>query len=94
METKANYTIVGLFAVIIVAAAFGFIYWFAELSQTGNYAKIVVRVPGSAAGLNVGSPVRFNGIPVGQVKSVNLDFDNPQYVLAVAEVAVDTPINA
>ena len=31
METKANYTIVGLFAVIIVAAAFGFIYWFAEL---------------------------------------------------------------
>ncbi|WP_162652423.1 MlaD family protein [Lentilitoribacter sp. Alg239-R112] len=93
METKANYTIVGLFAIIVTFAAFGFIYWYAELSQTGNFAKVIVRVPGSAAGLNVGSPVRFNGIPVGQVKSVQIDFQRPKYVVAIAEVSVDMPMN-
>lgn len=93
METKANYTIVGLFTIIVTVAAFGFIYWYAELSQTGNFAKVVVRVPGSAAGLNVGSPVRFNGIPVGQVKSVQIDFSRPKFVVAVAEVSVDMPMN-
>lgn len=93
METKANYTIVGLFAIIVTIAAFGFIYWYAELAQTGNFAKVVVRVPGSAAGLNVGSPVRFNGIPVGQVRSVQIDFSRPKYVVATAEVSVDMPMN-
>lgn len=93
METKANYTIVGLFTIIVTVAAFGFIYWYAELAQTGNFAKVIVRVPGSAAGLNVGSPVRFNGIPVGQVKSVQIDFQRPKFVVAVAEVSVDMPMN-
>lgn len=93
METKANYTIVGLFTIIVTLAAFGFIYWYAELAQSGNFAKVVVRVPGSAAGLNVGSPVRFNGIPVGQVKSVQIDFQRPKFVVAVAEVSVDMPMN-
>lgn len=94
METKANYTIVGLFALIVTLAAFGFIYWFAELWQTGQFAKVVVRVPGSAAGLSVGSPVRFNGIPVGQVKFVAIDYNNPKYVRAEAEISIDTPLNA
>lgn len=94
METKANYTIVGLFALIVTLAAFGFIYWFAELWQTGQFAKVVVRVPGSAAGLSVGSPVRFNGIPVGQVKFVAIDYSNPKYVRAEAEISIDTPLNA
>ncbi|MEP3197629.1 MAG: MlaD family protein [Lentilitoribacter sp.] len=94
METKANYTIVGLFAVFVTAAAFGFIYWYAELWQTGKFARIVVQIPGSAAGLNVGAPVRFNGIPVGQVTNVNIDLTQPKFVNARAEISVDTPINA
>lgn len=93
METKANYTLVGIFAIIVTIASFGFIYWFAELSQTGQFAKVLVRVPGSAAGLNAGSPVRFNGLPVGQVLAVEIDRDNPQFVKAMTSIRTDTPLN-
>ncbi|TGR60046.1 MlaD family protein, partial [Mesorhizobium sp. M1C.F.Ca.ET.192.01.1.1] len=70
METKANYTIVGIFTLIVIAAAFGFVYWMAEFGRGGPTAQLVVRIPGSANGLSVGSPVRFNGIPVGTVRGL------------------------
>ncbi|NLS05116.1 MCE family protein [Rhizobium sp. P32RR-XVIII] len=92
METRANYTIVGFFTVLVIAAAFGFVYWMAEYGRSGPMAELVVRIPGSANGLSVGSPVRFNGIQVGSVTSLSIDADDPQYSLAFTEVRVDAPI--
>ena len=28
METRANYALIGLFTLAVIAAAFGFVYWF------------------------------------------------------------------
>ncbi|EJJ24829.1 MCE family protein [Rhizobium sp. CF142] len=92
METKANYTIVGFFTVLVIAAAFGFVYWMAEYGRSGPMAELIVRIPGSANGLSVGSPVRFNGIQVGSVQSLSIDADDPQYSLAFTEVRSDAPI--
>ncbi|KAA0697591.1 MCE family protein [Neorhizobium sp. P12A] len=92
METKANYTIVGIFTLLVIAAAFGFVYWMAEYGRGGPMAELVVRIPGSANGLSVGSPVRFNGIQVGSVKSLSIDADDPRYSLAFTEVRADAPV--
>jgi phospholipid/cholesterol/gamma-HCH transport system substrate-binding protein len=92
METKANYTIVGLFTVLVIAAAFGFVYWMAEYGRGGPMAELIVRIPGSANGLSVGSPVRFNGIQVGGVKGLSIDADDPRYSLAFTEVRADAPV--
>ncbi len=92
METKANYTIVGFFTVLVIAAAFGFVYWMAEYGRSGPMAELIVRIPGSANGLSVGSPVRFNGIQVGSVQTLSIDADDPQYSLAFTEVRSDAPI--
>ncbi|WP_283194561.1 MlaD family protein [Rhizobium sp. AN80A] len=92
METKANYTIVGFFTVLVIAAAFGFVYWMAQYGRGGPMAELIVRIPGSANGLSVGSPVRFNGIQVGSVQSLSIDADDPQFSLAFTEVRVDAPI--
>jgi phospholipid/cholesterol/gamma-HCH transport system substrate-binding protein len=92
METKANYTIVGIFTVLVVAAAFGFVYWMAEFGRGGPMAQLTVRIPGSANGLSVGSPVRFNGIPVGTVRGLSIDADDPAYSLAFTEVQADAPV--
>lgn len=92
METKANYTIVGFFTVLVIAAAFGFVYWMAEYGRSGPMAELIVRIPGSANGLSVGSPVRFNGIQVGSVRTLSIDADDPQYSLAFTEVRSDAPI--
>ncbi|WFR97000.1 MlaD family protein [Rhizobium tumorigenes] len=92
METRANYTIVGIFTVLVIAAAFGFVYWMAEYGRGGTMTELIVRIPGSANGLSVGSPVRFNGIQVGSVKTLSIDADDPRYSLAFTEVRADAPV--
>lgn len=92
METKANYAIVGFFTVLIIAAAFGFVYWMSNFGRQGEMAPLLVRIPGSANGLSVGSPVRFNGIQVGSVRGLTIDKSNPNYVIARNDVRTDAPV--
>jgi phospholipid/cholesterol/gamma-HCH transport system substrate-binding protein len=92
METKANYAIVGFFTLAVIAAAFGFVYWMAEFGRGGPVAELVIRIPGSANGLSVGSPVRFNGIPVGTVRSLSIDGQDPDFSIAFTEVRADAPV--
>ncbi|SIQ09570.1 phospholipid/cholesterol/gamma-HCH transport system substrate-binding protein [Rhizobium sp. RU20A] len=94
METKANYTIVGFFTVFVVAAAFGFVYWMSQYGQGGQMAPLVISIPGSANGLSVGSPVRFNGISVGSVKGLAINSKDSRYSVARTEVSVDAPVVA
>ncbi len=92
METKANYAIVGFFTVLVIAAAFGFVYWMSQYGRTGQMVELVVNIPGSANGLSVGSPVRFNGINVGSVRNLAIDANDPRYSIAITEVSADAPV--
>lgn len=92
METKANYAIVGFFTLLVIAAAFGFVYWMSQYGRGGEMAPLAIRIPGSANGLSVGSPVRFNGIPVGTVRSLAIDSDDPRYSIALTEVSTEAPV--
>jgi phospholipid/cholesterol/gamma-HCH transport system substrate-binding protein len=92
METKANYALVGFFTLLVIAAAFGFVYWMAQSGRGGPMAELAIRIPGSANGLSVGSPVRFNGIAVGSVRGLTIDPDDPRYSIAFTEVRADAPV--
>lgn len=92
METKANYVIVGIFTLLAVLAAFGFVYWTATVGDRGETAALRVRIPGSASGLGRGSLVLFNGIRVGDIRRVYIDVNNPSDAIADAEIDVLTPL--
>ena len=92
METKANYVIVGLFTIIAVMAAFGFVYWTATVGGRGETAALRVLVRGSAYGLTPSSKVYFNGVWIGDVKRVYLDVNDPTLAIADTEVARLAPI--
>ncbi|MCR6499638.1 MCE family protein [Shinella sp. CPCC 101442] len=92
METKANYAIVGFFTVLVMAAAFGFVYWMSQYGRGGDMAQLAIRIPGSANGLSIGSPVRFNGIPVGSVRSLAIDAADPRFSVAMTEVSTSAPV--
>ncbi|PWW04436.1 phospholipid/cholesterol/gamma-HCH transport system substrate-binding protein [Hoeflea marina] len=92
METRANYAIVGLFTVLVMLAAFGFVYWMTQFGGAGEPARLVVRIPGSANGLSIGSPVRFNGIAIGTVRGLAIDRTSPNFVIAQTDVRADAPI--
>lgn len=92
METRANYALVGIFTLAVMLSAFGFVYWMARYGTTGETVALVVRIPGSANGLTVGSPVRFNGIQYGVVRSLDVDPASPNFVIADTEVRSNVPI--
>ena len=92
METKANYTIVGFFTLLVLVAAFGVVYWMATFGRSGEMAQLEIRIPGSASGLSIGAPVLFNGIRVGSVRSLTIDGVDPNFVLAMTEVRATAPV--
>ncbi|HVV80503.1 MAG TPA: MlaD family protein [Pseudolabrys sp.] len=86
METKANYTLVGMFTLAVVAAIFGFVYWAQHVGGTGERAIYRVLFSTSVSGLRTGSAVLFNGIRVGDVTDLRLNADNPNQVAATISV--------
>jgi phospholipid/cholesterol/gamma-HCH transport system substrate-binding protein len=86
METKANYTLVGMFTLAVIAAVFGFVYWSQHISGTGERANYRVLFSTSVSGLRTGSAVLFNGIRVGEVTDLRLNADNPTQVAAMISV--------
>ena len=87
METKANYTLIGVFTLAVVVGVFGFVYWFQNIGGTGQRAYYRVVFDGSVSGLRTGASVLFNGIRVGEVTDLKLDPKRPKQV--VARISVD-----
>ncbi|MCK0209536.1 MCE family protein [Starkeya koreensis] len=94
METRANYTIIGLFTLAIVAAGFIFVWWFTGSSNRGPRTSYDVVFSGVVSGLQTGSAVTFNGIPVGEVTGLRLDAQDPRKVVATIAVQPNTPIKS
>ncbi|MEL6450106.1 MAG: MlaD family protein [Pseudomonadota bacterium] len=93
METKANYVLIGLFTLGGILGALGLLLWLAKVEVDRQYAYYDVLFD-NVSGLGAASDVRYNGLAVGQVVSLNLDDDDPSQVRVRIEVAGDTPVNA
>ncbi|RYE33988.1 MAG: MCE family protein [Hyphomicrobiales bacterium] len=91
MESRANYALVGLFTLAVLAAAFGFVYWF-NSGGTGTKQSVRVIFTGTVTGLGRGSSVLFNGLRVGEVTTIELQPDDPRRIYAVIQVASTTPL--
>lgn len=93
METRANYLLIGVFTLAVVAGVFGFVYWFQNIGGTGERAFYRIVFDGSVSGLRTGASVLFNGIRVGEVTEMRLT-DKPSEVAAVVSITPSTPIRA
>ncbi|TMV05658.1 MCE family protein [Ruegeria sediminis] len=91
METKANYILIGAFTLAGILGLFGFLLWLAKFEVTRQYDYYDVLFD-NVSGLSTAGTVLFNGLPVGQVISLQLDDDDPSKVRVRLEVDADTPI--
>ncbi|MEY3308242.1 MAG: hypothetical protein RLZZ413_2280 [Pseudomonadota bacterium] len=91
METRANYVLIGLATVIAILAGLGFFLWLAKVQIDRTYAQYDILFD-TVAGLGKAAPVRFNGVDVGQVLSIDLDRSRPELVRVRIEVAAGTPV--
>jgi phospholipid/cholesterol/gamma-HCH transport system substrate-binding protein len=90
METKANYTLIGLFTLAVVVGVFGFVWWFQSIGGSGERTAYQVVFDGSVSGLRTGGSVLFNGIRVGEVSRLALNPEHPEQV--VATVSIDKAV--
>lgn len=92
MDTKVNYTVVGLFVILLGAVLIVFILWLTSLKHSEVYNIYVVYMHEEVSGLNVQSPVRYNGVKVGYVHSIKLNAQDPQQVMLMLKIREGTPI--
>ena len=90
METRAHFVAIGAFTLAVVAGAFLFVFWMAGYGGGANLTRYRVVFEGSVSGLARGGVVLFNGLRVGEVKSVDFAANDPGKV--VAEVDLDSRI--
>ncbi|HYH36680.1 MAG TPA: MlaD family protein [Azospirillum sp.] len=92
METRASYILVGSFVLTLIAGLFGFTVWVAKIQLEESRQPYRIFFTGSVTGLQTGSPVRYQGIPIGTVTDLRLDPENVSRVRVTIEVNADTPI--
>jgi phospholipid/cholesterol/gamma-HCH transport system substrate-binding protein len=91
METRANYLLIGVFALVGLIGSFLFVFWLAKVDLERQYAYYDVLFD-NVSGLGMAGGVRYNGLPVGQVVMLELDDTDPSLVRVRIEVGADTPI--
>jgi len=91
METSARYVLIGSVTLMAILAGLGFVLWLGKIQIDRTYARYDI-VFDSVEGLGAASPVRFNGVDVGKVLTINLNRANPSQVRVSIEVAAETPI--
>ncbi len=93
MEIKARYRLIGLFMLALIGLGFGFVYWLQNAGGLAERKTYQIRFEDTVGGLQVGAPVLFNGIRVGEVTGLKLDAD-PQVIFATIAVDKTTPLRA
>ena len=92
MEPRAHHVLIGLFTVLMVAAALGFALWLSKTSSDQELRDYDVIFNEAVSGLSQGSAVQYSGIKVGDVISLRLDPQDPRKVRAHIRVSATTPI--
>ncbi|HEB82405.1 MAG TPA: MCE family protein [Gammaproteobacteria bacterium] len=92
MESKVNYTLVGLFVLLLFAGLVGFVYWLEDSGGKQKYRHYHVYMAESVAGLSTDSAVRYRGVEVGTVERIGINADNPEEVELLLKIRQGTPI--
>jgi phospholipid/cholesterol/gamma-HCH transport system substrate-binding protein len=93
MERDAKYAAVAMFALLAVAAAVAFVWWYSGRGDRRDYANYEIYFNGSVSGLARASPVRYLGVDVGRVVTLSVDKHNPGRVKVIAAIDSTAPIS-
>lgn len=83
MSNQANSTRIGAFVVASFFLLIAGIVLFSKGEFFSNKNIAIVYFDGSLQGLNVGAPVAYQGITIGQIKEIQLDIDTDTYQITI-----------
>ena len=91
METRANHVWVGAVTLLLLAFLAAFVIWIARLNQ-GDQNEYDIFFKQSVDGLAKGSEVAYSGVPVGQIKQIELWPQDPSFIRVRIRVDEKVPI--
>lgn len=96
MSKRINPTYIGIFVLGALFIALGAILFFGTTKLFTRTKTYVCFFRQSVAGLQVGSAVKFKGVPVGQVTKIQMRFDEdkPTYIKIQFDVNADLIVNS
>lgn len=92
MESKLNYTIVGLFVAILLAGSLIFLYWLSKSTGNQQYDYYHVYMTESVSGLSADASVKYLGVDVGRVTKVAINPTNSEQVVLLLEIRQGIPV--
>lgn len=78
MSKKANPAIIGSFVVTAIVLAVAAVFVFGSGNFFKKKAEFVLYFEDSVNGLAVGAPVKFKGVPIGQVTDIRIRFNQSE----------------
>ncbi len=93
MERDARYAAVAIFALLTIAAAFAFVWWYSGKGDRRSYQRYEIYFEGTVSGLSQGSPVRYLGVDIGRVQSLAVRRSDPGRVKVLADVDSEAPLS-
>jgi phospholipid/cholesterol/gamma-HCH transport system substrate-binding protein len=89
-----SYVLVGAFVLVLGAGLMGVVLWLASGGALQKRYDLYLAIETEpVAGLNLNAPVKYNGVDVGKVRTIQLDPANPEHVRLVFAIERGTPIN-
>lgn len=92
LEAKTNYTIVGLAVLLLTSGLLATVLWLSVGLHNKVYKTYAVYLHEAASGLSEEAPVKFSGVKVGYVKSIELNQKDPQQVILLLNIESHIPI--
>lgn len=80
MESKINYTLVGLFVILLLAGLASFVIWLKQLNTQNEFDYYHVYMNESVAGLNPDASVKYKGVNIGTVAHIGINSKNLEQV--------------
>jgi phospholipid/cholesterol/gamma-HCH transport system substrate-binding protein len=90
MKARASNLTIGTMTLVVIAAAFAGLLAYRKIHGAAQRGPLRIVFEGSATGLHKGGSVNFDGVQVGEIKSLKLD--NPRKVVALVMVDNSAPL--
>ncbi|MDP3265241.1 MAG: MlaD family protein [Sulfuricurvum sp.] len=93
MESKVDYTLTGLFLLLFSSGLIAFAFWLGKYNDNINaYTHYKVYLTESVAGLAPEAAVKYHGVDIGKVASIQINPKNSEEVELTLKVKKETPI--
>ncbi len=93
MDTKINYTFIGLSIFILSLLMALFLLWMGKYGfEETVYDHYLIQTTEGVSGLNIESPVKYRGVEIGAVDKIQIAPDNSEFINVSISVEIGTPI--